>query len=94
MGAASSESENNLIRSNKIALSGGRLESMNDVNLYAGADAAGLRSILNYNVVADAYNKTAIPLSTNPKINNEMSQANQVDLDGTVRSVRHTNLKA
>ena len=94
VGAASSESENNLIRSNKIALSGGRLESMNDVNLYAGADAAGLRSILNYNVVADAYNKTAIPLSTNPKINNEMSQANQVDLDGTVRSVRHTNLKA
>ena len=94
VGAASSESENNLIRSNKIALSGGRLESMNDVNLYAGADAAGLRSILNYNVVADAYNKTAIPLSTNPKINNEMSQANQVDIDGTVRSVRHTNLKA
>ena len=94
VGAASSESENNLIRSNKIALSGGRLESMNDVNLYAGADAAGLRSILNYNVVADAYNKTAIPLSTNPKINNEMSQANQVDLDGTVRSVRHTNLKS
>lgn len=94
VGAASSESENSLTRSNKIALSGGRLESMNDVNLYAGADAAGLRSILNYNVVADAYNKTAIPLSTNPKINNEMSQANQVDLDGTVRSVRHTNLKA
>lgn len=94
VGAASSESENNLTRSNKIAVSGGKLESMNDVNLYAGADAAGLRSILNYNVVADAYNKTAIPLSTSPKVNNEMFQANQVDIDGTVRSVRHTNLKA
>ena len=94
VGAASSESENNLTRSNKIAVSGGKLESMNDVNLYAGADAAGLRSIFNYNVVADAYNKTAIPLSTSPKVNNEMFQANQVDIDGTVRSVRHTNLKA
>ena len=94
VGAASSESENKLTRSNKIAVSGGKLESMNDVNLYAGADAAGLRSILNYNVVADAYNKTAIPLSTSPKVNNEMLQANQVDIDGTVRSVRHTNLKA
>lgn len=94
VGAASSESENKLTRSNKIAVSGGKLESMNDVNLYAGADAAGLRSILNYNVVADAYNKTAIPLSTSPKVNNEMRQANQVDIDGTVRSVRHTNLKA
>ena len=94
VGAASSESENNLTRSNKIAVSGGNLESMNDVNLYAGADAAGLRSILNYNVVADAYNKTAIPLSTSPKVNNEMLQVNQVDIDGTVRSVRHTNLKA
>ena len=94
VGAASSESENKLTRSNKIAVSGGKLESMNDVNLYAGADAAGLRSILNYNVFADAYNKTAIPLSTSPKVNNEMLQANQVDIDGTVRSVRHTNLKA
>lgn len=93
-GAASSTTDNNFKRANTINISGGKLESTNDVNLYAGADAEGLRSVLNYNAIADAYNKTALPLGIDPSVKNTMGQANQVNIDGAVRSVRHTNLKA
>ena len=93
-GTASSTTDNSFRRANTINISGGMLESTNDVNLYAGADAEGLRSVLNYNAIADAYNKTTLPLGIDPSVKNTMSQANQVNIDGMVRSVRHTNLKA
>lgn len=94
VGAASAEAINNFHRSNTISLTGGLVESMNDVNLYAGADQNGLRSVLNYTALADAYNKTALPLVSSPSLENTMTQANQVLINGDVRSVRHTNLKA
>ena len=94
VGAASASMTNTLSRSNKIALSGGRLESMNDVNLYAGADQEGINSSLDYSAISDAYNRTALPIATAPSLANTMTQANQVAIDGTVESVRHTNLKA
>lgn len=95
VGAASAEASNTLGRSNKITVgSGSTLHSTNDVNLYAGADTAGVNSSLILEVLADAYNKTAIPLATNPSVENKMTQANQVELDGTVESVRHINAKA
>ena len=94
VGAASASMTNTLSRANKIALSGGRLESMNDVNLYAGADQEGISSSLDYSAISDAYNRTALPIATAPSLANTMTQANQVAIDGTVESVRHTNLKA
>ena len=94
VGAASASMTNTLSRSNKIALSGGKLESMNDVNLYAGADQEGINSSLDYSAISDAYNRTTLPIATAPSLTNTMTQANQVAIDGTVDSVRHTNLKA
>lgn len=95
VGAASAEASNTFDRSNKITVgSGSTLHSTNDINLYAGADTAGVNSSLILEVLADAYNKTAIPLATNPSVENKMTQANQVELDGTAESVRHINAKA
>ena len=94
IGAASAKTENRLQRTNAINLTSGNLFSTNDVNIYAGANLDGISSSLNYNVIADAYNKTAIPLCTSPKVENTMSQNNQVNISGNIDSVRHVNLKA
>ncbi len=95
VGAASAETSSDFGRTNTVNI--GRdvnIESMNDVNLYAGAQANGIVSDLFYNIVADAYNKTGLPICTDPDIDNSMTQSNQVTVDGTVGSVRHVNMKA
>ncbi len=95
VGAASAEAANTLNRSNKITVGeGSRLHSTNDVNLYGGADTDGIASSLDLQVLADAYNKTAVPLATNPSVDNQMTQSNQVELGGTAESVRHINVSA
>ena len=95
IGAASAEAANALDRSNKINVgAGSTLHSTNDVNLYAGADESEITSSLDLQVLADAYNKTAIPLATDPEVDNTMTQSNQVELGGTAESVRHINVSA
>ena len=96
-GAASAEASNEFNRSNKITVgSGTHLLSSNDANLYAGANISGITSSLNLQVLADAYNKTALPVYTDPTVTNNMTQANQVVIasGANVDSVRHANLKA
>ena len=97
VGAASAEANSSFTRSNKVSASGKTyIEAANDVNLYAGTNAAGQDSELDFNLIADAYNKTLIPLYTEPKITNNMSQSNQVTIgSGTeAASVRHINARA
>ena len=94
VGAASAKTDNTLNRSNKITVTNGKILSTNDVNIYAGANLDGITSSLTYNVLADAYNKTAIPLATVPKAQNAMTQENQVSINGDIDSVRHVNFKA
>ena len=95
IGAASAAVTNTLNRANTISVDKeSALHSTNDVNLYAGADTDGGLSGLNLQVLADAYNKTAVPVATKPSLSNTMTQANQVHLDGTAESVRHINAKA
>lgn len=94
VGAASAETDNTLNRSNKITVTDGKILSTNDVNIYAGANLDGITSSLTYNVLADAYNKTAVPLATAPKAKNTMTQENQVSINGDIDSVRHVNFKA
>ena len=94
VGAASAETDNTLNRSNKITVTNGKILSTNDVNIYAGANLDGITSSLTYNVLADAYNKTAVPLATAPKAKNTMTQENQVSINGDIDSVRHVNFKA
>ena len=94
VGAASAKIDNTLNRSNKITVTDGKILSTNDVNIYAGANLDGITSSLTYNVLADAYNKTVIPLATAPKAKNTMTQENQVSINGDIDSVRHVNFKA
>ena len=95
VGAASAAVKNTLNRANTISVDKeSALHSTNDVNLYAGADTGGGLSGLNLQVLADAYNKTLVPVATKPSLTNTMTQANQVHLDGTAESVRHINAKA
>ena len=97
VGAASADSSNDIERSNKVNITDtSHLLSTKDVNLYAGADLNGITSELNLQVLADAYNKTALPLVTTPKVDNQMKQYNQVIVgEGTnVESVRHVNFSA
>lgn len=94
VGAASAKTDNTLNRSNKITVTDGKILSTNDVNIYAGANLDGITSSLTYNVLADAYNKTAVPLATAPKAKNTMTQENQVSINGDIDSVRHVNFKA
>ena len=94
VGAASAKTDNTLKRSNKITVTNGKILSTNDVNIYAGANLDGITSSLTYNVLADAYNKTAVPLATAPKAKNTLTQENQVSINGDIDSVRHVNFKA
>lgn len=94
-GAASAEASNAFNRGNKINIDADSdLLSTKDINLYAGADANGTKSSLNLQVLADAYNKTAIPVYTDPTVNNSMTQSNQIELAGNAESVRHINASA
>lgn len=94
-GAASAEASNKFNRANKINIDkDSDLLSTKDINLYAGADANGSKSSLNLQVLADAYNKTAIPVYTDPTVNNTMTQKNQIELAGNAESVRHINASA
>lgn len=96
-GAATADAVNNFNRYNAVNIDSSDntyIESANDVNLYAGVDANGKYSSLNLDIIADAYNRTLLPLSTNPTVDNNMSQNNTVTIDGDVASVRHINAKA
>ena len=95
VGAASAEADNTFDRANKINVDGSStMLSTKDINLYAGADASGGKSNLNLQVLADAYNKTAVPVYTDPKLNNYMTQSNQIEMAGNAQSVRHINASA
>ena len=60
--------------------------------------AAGERNLGTFklSLLADATNRTAIPLRTAPKLDNKMKQTNTVDIarGAQVESVRHANLSA
>ena len=95
VGAASAKASNDLTRRNNINVDGlSTILSTKDINLYAGADANGTKSNLDLQVLADAYNKTAIPVYTDPTVDNTMKQYNQIDIAGNVSSVRHINASA
>ena len=96
-GAATADAVNNFNRYNTINIDNAEntyIESANDVNLYAGTNANGEYSSLNLDIIADAYNRTVLPLSTDPSVTNNMTQNNKVNIKGDVASVKHINAKA
>uniref|UniRef100_UPI003FF04F09 hypothetical protein n=1 Tax=Megasphaera elsdenii TaxID=907 RepID=UPI003FF04F09 len=94
VGGASSDVKNTLQRTNKVDVQG-KVNSLNDVNLYAGKDANGAMNNLDLNVESEAYNKTALSVAV-PKFQDTLTQANQVVVGkgAEVSSVRHVNAYA
>ncbi|WP_026766966.1 leukotoxin LktA family filamentous adhesin [Selenomonas ruminantium] len=80
-GKATALTDNKLQRSAKVTLAdNSSLFSQGEINMAAGADTIGRTGNLDLYVMADVYNRTAIPVSTKPRITNTMKQANQVDI--------------
>ena len=80
-GKTTAITDNKLTRNAKVTLEGSSsLFSEGEISIAAGADAAGRTGNLDLSVMADVYNRTAIPVSTKPRITNSMKQANQVDI--------------
>ena len=96
-GKTTAFTDNKLKRSAKVTLTGNSsLFSQGEISLAAGADAAGRTGNLDLYVMADVYNRTAIPVSSKPRITNSMSQANQVDIgkDSKITAARDISLTA
>ena len=101
-GTAGSALTSNITRGNIVRVDGAStLFSSHDVNLYTGRGIdpqTGERNLGTFklSLLADATNRTAIPLRTAPKLDNKMKQTNTVDIarGAQVESVRHANLSA
>ena len=95
-GKATTVNDSVLRRSNNVSLEGSSIFSGRDVNMFAGATSEGEMGQLNMQLLADVYNRTAIPVKTKPYYTNSMSQANQVNIGrgSKIESVRNIDLKA
>ena len=101
-GTAGAALTSNITRGNIVRVDGAStLFSSHDVNLYTGRGIdpqTGERNLGTFklSLLADATNRTAIPLRTAPKLDNKMKQTNTVDIarGAHVESVRHANLSA
>ena len=101
-GTASAALTSNITRGNTVRVDGAStLFSSNDVNLYTGRGIdpqTGERNLGTFklSLLADATNRTAIPLRSAPRLDNTMTQTNTVRIGrgAQVESVRHANLSA
>ena len=101
-GTASAALTSNITRENTVRVDGAStLFSSNDVNLYTGRGIdpqTGERNLGTFklSLLADATNRTGIPLRSAPKLDNKMTQTNTVSIErgAQVESVRHANLSA
>lgn len=79
--SASAEADSKLNRNNSINLNeGADVYSKNNVNLYAGKDAAGNVSRLNRVNEVEVYNHAAIPVHNDPDLDYTMNQKNEVNI--------------
>ena len=97
MGYATTYVTNALTRSNDVRITGSsEIAGGGAVNLYAGRNAGGAKSNLQFNLLSDVYNRTLIPLDNRPHLQSKISQKNTVTLaQGTnVSSVGNLNFAA
>lgn len=95
-GVVSSTAYSNLTRSHKINLVNTNIDSARDINIFTDANANNNESYLTMSLLSDAYNRTAIPLSTSPSLTNKMTQENKIniDADSNLLSSRNINLQS
>lgn len=95
LGVSSSNVKSNLLRTNTITVDAdSRIYSSNDVNLFAGMKSNSGYSTLEHNIYAQAYNRTLIPLDTDPDLKNMLEESNQVHMAGNAEAVKHGKIYA
>lgn len=72
------------------------IDSGCDINIFADSNSNKNESYLTMSLLSDAYNRTAIQLSTNPALINNMTQKNSVNIDSgsNLKSMRNINLQS
>ncbi len=87
---------NNDITRNNVVEVNGSLTSSHDINLYAGVDADGSDSEVNIVGLSEAHNNTLLSFYTNPELNLDLENNQQVKVGskGSAVSVRHINATA
>jgi hypothetical protein len=101
-GAAQGQSTSDIHTSNDVTIgSNASVRADGNVNLYAGRDASGEVNNLRAVARTDLWNKTALPIETDPEADASISQDNKIDLDkaegetgALVRSVGDISLLA
>ena len=95
-GAAQGETESLINASNRVEVSTGALvEGQGDVSLMAGTNGAQ-SNLLEADADTRLWNRTAVPIETDPQAHAEVNQSNDVNVaqGARVRSVRSVNLTA
>ena len=94
-GVAGAEEKNTLSRSNAINLESSNINA-DSVNLNSGYDSENVAGKLTLTTFADVYNKTALPLASEPEMKNNLSVSGSVNLDSksSIKTVRDVNIKA
>lgn len=93
--AASALVNNDITRTDTVKVNGD-IYSINNINLYTGMSADKEKENLNVELIAEAFNRSAFTLKTDPKIDNKINQKNQVEVikDADISSVRDINITA
>ncbi|MBQ6912640.1 MAG: hypothetical protein IJQ30_00095, partial [Acidaminococcaceae bacterium] len=94
-GMVKGQVESALTRNNGVEVNG-KLSSTHDINLYAGVNADGSSSSLDYTGLAEAHNNSVIPPYTSPEILLDLKNNQQVKVGttGSATSVRNINVSA
>ena len=92
-GVTTTSIEDKYTRKNTVKVAGA-LDSMSDINLYAGKNVQGGLGSLSINSTSEAYNRTLIPFSTSPDLSYIIDHKNVVNIEsaGSVQSVRNVEL--
>ncbi len=93
--AAQGHSESTINSINRIELGeNAAIRADGDIFLYAGRDGDGAVNRIRANAYTDLFNKTAVPISTNPRADGAINQTNQIlTAEGSsVRSVGSISL--
>ena len=93
--SAYGRSNANLLRNAKVNIDKtSALDSAYNTYINAGADLNGISSTFDYTVNTESYNKSLIPAGTSDKMENKLSQNNQLDIAGAVTTVHNAYLVA
>ncbi|UUV17161.1 leukotoxin LktA family filamentous adhesin [Fusobacteria bacterium ZRK30] len=93
IGAATADTISDITKKNTIAINGS-VKSMDDVEIYTGADETGFKNNTKIGTVAEVYNRTVVPVKTKPKVENIINQSNNISIGGSIDSVKDIYLSA